>query len=588
MQSVLDRYWPKSDSQDRMSVASQRVLTVFSMLAGSSSLIVNIINLHYLPEYAFEIGAGLSLSVLMFLAPFLINGRRHEHLRARIIGITFVGFLGLLSLINGNLVNVNNIGLLPAVLTFCLILGMIDGLIIALFSAGIYVMTYAMTRMSGDTSSALDTLLAGLVLSQLFVFTSAAFFRAHMMSAVKALAAEKAKAEEANQAKSQFLANMSHEIRTPLNGVLGMTAVLALSKLDERQRKAVEVIRMSGDHLLSTLNDILDLAKIDAGQMDVETVEFVLGDVAEQIESLYAPQAEKAGLSFSLRYEHGVSAQSLRVGDPTRLSQIVHNLVSNALKFTRKGGVRLSFSEDDVNEELILRVRDTGCGMTDEQVERVFMPFTQADSSTSREYGGTGLGLSIVKRLLEVMKGRIEVESEPDVGTLFTVYLPFRAVSLDREAPVEPSECECNDGLRAGLKILVVDDCETNQTVAAGLLRACDVDVSLAGDAQTALEHCEQVDFDLVLMDIRMPARDGVAVFGDLKAAREVDGRRMPPVIAMTANIMAHQVESYIDAGFVDTLAKPLRQDVLVQAVSDAVSQAGGRTQDEEPSARTA
>ena len=587
MRAVLDRYWPAAGSQDRMLVTSRRILTVFCMLAGFSALIINIINLHYLPDYAFEIGTGFTLTVLMFVTPYLINARSHEMMRARIIGVGFVGFMGLLSLINGDLVNVNNIGLLPAVLTFCLILGMLDGLVIALFSVGIYVATYLMTRMGGDAGSALDTLLGGLVLSQLFVFTSAAFFRVNMMAAVKALAAEKAKAEEANQAKSQFLANMSHEIRTPLNGVLGMTAVLALSKLDERQRKAVEVIRMSGDHLLSTLNDILDLAKIDAGQMDVETVEFVLGDIAEQIESLYSPQADKAGLSFSLRYEDGVSAQSLRVGDPTRLSQIVHNLVSNALKFTRKGGVRLSFGQDMSGEELIMRVRDTGCGMTADQLDRVFLPFTQADASTSREYGGTGLGLSIVSRLLEVMKGRIEVESEPDVGSLFTVYLPFRALGGDApQAKAVPCECAC--ALRPGLKVLVVDDCETNQTVAAGLLRACEVDVSLARDAQSALEQAQLTDFDLVLMDIRMPGRDGVAVLGDLRSARQEDGRTMPPVIAMTANIMAHQVESYIEAGFVDTLAKPLRQDVLVQAVSDAVSEASRSVAKTAPSARSA
>ncbi len=575
MRSVLDRDWPVSGSQDRMGVASERLLTVFCILAGLSGLCVNIINTRFLPDYAAEVGTGFAVSALLLIAPYLINGRSNFNLRVRVIGLTVVGVLGLLSLINGNLTNVCNLGLIPAVLTFCLVLGVSDGLMIVLFSIGVYLATYFMSRAGGAAPSSLETLLAGLILSQIFVYVSAAFFRFNMMAAVKALAAEKAKAEQANQAKSQFLANMSHEIRTPLNGVLGMTAVLALSKLDERQRKAVEVIRMSGDHLLSTLNDILDLAKIDAGQMDVETVEFVLGDVAEQIEALYAPQAEKAGLSFSLRYEQGVSAQSLRVGDPTRLSQIVHNLVSNALKFTRKGGVRLSFAQDEDTEELILRVRDTGCGMTVDQLERVFMPFTQADASTSREYGGTGLGLSIVKRLLEVMKGRIDVESEPDVGTLFTVYLPFRPVgSGDADVIVKPS-CDCADTLPHGLRILVVDDCETNQTVAAGLLRACDVEVSLAGDAQTALDLCTKADFDLVLMDIRMPGRDGVAVLGDLQTARKADGRDMPPVIAMTANIMAHQVESYIEAGFVDTLAKPLRQDVLVQAVSDAVSEAG-------------
>lgn len=574
MHSLLDRYWPGSAGRDRMDVTSQRLITVFCILGGVSGLLVNLINTRFLPDYAAEVSCGFAVSILLLIAPYLVNGRPYFMARVRVIGAIVIGFLGLLSLINGNLLNVSNLGLIPAVLTFCLILGVSDGLLIATFSVGVYFITYFMTRAGGSEPS-LDTMLAGLLLTQTFVFVSAAFFRFNMMGAVRALAAEKAKAEEANQAKSQFLANMSHEIRTPLNGVLGMTAVLALSKLDERQRKAVEVIRMSGDHLLSTLNDILDLAKIDAGQMDVETVEFVLGDVAEQIESLYAPQAEKSGLSFAMRYEQGLSANTLRVGDPTRLSQIVHNLVSNALKFTRKGGVRLSFAQDETSEELILRVRDTGCGMTSDQLDRVFLPFTQADTSTSREYGGTGLGLSIVKRLLEVMKGRIDVESEPDVGTLFTVHLPFRPVSEEATQPTEQESCDCTDALPAGLKILVVDDCDTNQTVAAGLLRAFDVQVSLAGHAQAALDLSSETDFDLILMDIRMPGRDGVAVLGDLRLARLSDGRPMPPVIAMTANIMAHQVESYIDAGFADTLAKPLRQDILVQAIYDAVAEAG-------------
>ena len=573
MRAALRRYWPSQDATEPLSVASARVLSVFCVLGGLSCLAVNIINLHFLSDYAFEIITSTALSLLVLAGPYLINGRSHYQLRMRFVGITFVAFLGLLSLLNGELVNVSNLGLVPAVLTFCLVLGVMDGLMIALFSIGVYTANYFITRSGGDASLSLDTLYAGLVLSQVFVFLSAGFFRASIMTAVAALEAEKLKAEQANQAKSHFLANMSHEIRTPLNGVLGMTAVLALSRLDDRQRKAVEVIRTSGDHLLSTLNDILDLAKIDAGQMDVETVEFTLGEVSEQIESLYAPQAEEANLSFSLRYENGVSAQSLRVGDPTRLSQIVHNLVSNAIKFTRKGGVRLIFSQDDATDELILRVRDTGCGMTPSQLDRIFMPFTQADASTSREYGGTGLGLSIVKRLLEIMKGRIAVESEPDIGTLFTVHLPFRSANTQDSHAAIRHDSVCDGLIPKGLKVLVVDDCETNRAVAAGLLRACDVDVALADSGEAALIQSQMHDFDLVLLDIRMPGRDGVQVFGDMKAARQQDDRTMPPVIAMTANIMAHQVEGYIEAGFCDILAKPLRQDVLMQAVSDALTE---------------
>lgn len=566
------RYWPKQQGSDALTLAAERSLGVYCLMAGLSGLVINIVNIRYLPEYAFVVGLGTCISLVALATPVLVNGQRHFEARARLLGGFVFSSLLLLSVLNTELVNVNNLMLIPAILTFTLVLGLVDGLAVLALTIGSITATYLMTRAGGGSSYSVDTVYGGMIAASFFVFGSAAVFRAQMIFAVREMEAARARSEQANQAKSLFLANMSHEIRTPLNGVLGMTAVLGLSKLDERQRDAVALIRSSGDHLLATLNDILDLAKVDAGQLDVEMREFRLGDVSEQIAELYRPQAEAKGVVFAVSYRAGLDSTSLRLGDSTRFAQIIHNLVSNAVKFTKTGTIKLEFGQDDSTRDLYLTVSDTGTGMTAEQQARVFQPFVQADSSTAREFGGTGLGLSIVLKLVEAMNGSVTLESVLNQGSVFTVKLPFPPLSHTVNEQDGSLCCACDVSLPKDLKILVVDDCSTNLMVASAMLENCAVKVCGAQTGREAMDLAQAQTFDLVLMDIRMPGRDGIQVFADLRTMLKQAGRPVPPVVAMTANIMAHQVKAYSKAGFATTVAKPLRQEVLMQTVSDVLS----------------
>jgi len=570
VQALFERYWSLNTQANPLTVAAERCLSVYCLLAGMSGLIISVINIRFLPDFAFEVGMGAITSLLALCVPLMVNGHRGFEMRARCLGGLVITLLALLSVLNGELYNVNNMMLAPAVLTFTLVLGLRDGVAAAVVALCTLTATYLITSAGGGNNS-LETVYAGMMAAVVFVFASSAVFRHQMLSAVKELEDARARAEQANQAKAQFLANMSHEIRTPLNGVLGMTSVLALSDLDERQRKAVGVIRTSGDHLLSTLNDILDLAKIDAGQLDVEALEFSVGEVADQMETLYRPQAQSKGIGFSVAYQDGLESDSEHLGDPTRFAQIIHNLLSNALKFTQDGDIHLRFGACPQNKSLTVSVSDTGCGMSEEQLARVFLPFAQAEASTAREYGGTGLGLSIVKQLTEVMKGDLSVESQQDAGTTITVRLPFPQIRHASLSIPSSQGCDCTDLLPSGLSVLVVDDCDTNREVAAGLLKACNVNVVLAANGDEAITQAKAVAFDLVLMDIRMPKHDGFKVFEELRQVWKALNHPIPPVVAMTANIMAHQVESYTKAGFITTLAKPLRQDVMVQTIANVL-----------------
>lgn len=396
----------------------------------------------------------------------------------------------------------------------------------------------------------------------------------YMRNYAKSLAAARASAEAANQSKSEFLASMSHELRTPLNGVLGMAQILHMSLRDGAQRDQVKTILDSGRTLTAILNDILDLSKIEAGKLDISPIDDDLPHALRRIVHLFEPQAREKGLALTLSIDD--RAPRWMRFDPLRVRQCVANLVSNAVKFTDKGRVDIEIgaTETAAGFDVVITVRDTGVGMDEATLAKLFTPFTQADATVTRRFGGTGLGLTITRRLARMMGGDVVARSAPGLGTTMTLSLATeKAAEAPRErAPDDPSDRRGAGAVLQGKTVLIVDDIAVNRQVAALFLAPFGAKIIHAASGAEALAVVEREAIDAILMDVQMPEMDG---YETTRRIRALGGRAgAAPIIALTAEAMEGDREKCLAAGMDDYAPKPLDARSLLAAISRAMTNA--------------
>ncbi|MEO1656211.1 MAG: ATP-binding protein [Pseudomonadota bacterium] len=451
-----------------------------------------------------------------------------------------------------------------------LLLGYRGALAAGVFSTAVFLTLYfadATIQTSYDSVIYLVVLVMTIMATTVFSVAVARMTSTTLEAAMQA----RDEAHLASKAKSDFLANMSHEIRTPLNGVIALADALNEEDLSKDGQKKAQVIKSSGELLLRIINDVLDVSKIEAGAVEIENRPFDLEALARQVESLYKPMAAEKSLLLAVTVEDNLD--TWRTGDEHRLAQVIGNLVSNAIKFTRQGSVNVSIQSQPDGVRMV--VADTGHGMTPQQVEKVFNPFVQADSSTSRRFGGTGLGLSIVLGLTKRLGGEIDVETAPGRGTRVSVDLPLPRASLAggksvRSQPVQLS----NAPDLSGCRILAVDDSPVNLMVLSSLLKSTNAALTQASDGQQGVQYADDQSFDVILMDISMPGMDGQEATEKIRAGSKFN--QQVPIIATTAHALDHEVKALLEAGFDDHIAKPISSARLFDVITKHIAAAPG------------
>jgi signal transduction histidine kinase len=405
--------------------------------------------------------------------------------------------------------------------------------------------------------------------------------QADLEAQAEALRIALANAEESNLVKTAFLGNVSHEIRTPLNGVLATSEVLAQTDLDEEQKDLVSTIVSSGDQLTRIIGDILDLAQMEAGRFQLEIQPFDVADLAREIVYPYQALAMAKGVQFNLTVPD--SDVSTVASDPTRIKQILANIVSNASKFTHKGTIDVTIETVEAGTsmvELRISVSDTGVGIDPVRLPTIFEHFNQADNSSKRTYGGTGLGLTIAKQLVEVLGGQIGVNSERGVGSHFWVAIPVQASTREAiPSDVAPIVTEIP---HLGLRVLVAEDNLVNQKMMQKLLQRCACSVDVAENGADAVERALFGNYDVILMDIHMPVMDGVEATVEIRRKEKEWNRKRTPIVAVTADVMEERRRKFMDAGMEDFVPKPVRLATLLpvlQRRADALGTTGKKAE---------
>jgi signal transduction histidine kinase len=403
-------------------------------------------------------------------------------------------------------------------------------------------------------------------LNELDVIKQGVLARERLDSALRA----KEHAENSERFKQQFLANMSHEIRTPMNSIVGVTNLLVNSPLNDGQRKYLNVIRKSAENLLVIINDILDLSKIEAGKMEFEQTPFLVSDVLDTAYHTLLFRAEEKKLEF--RLDIGPDVPKALVGDPVRLTQVLINLSGNAIKFTENGSVTIRVRLKNKNEEtadIEFSVMDTGIGIPEDKLGKIFESFSQASSDTTRKYGGTGLGLTISKQLIELQGGAIKVTSELGKGTAFTFHLAYQIGKVEDVGKAIIHDSDASPDELKGLNILLVEDNPFNQMVAVDTLTDLvkEINIDVADNGKIALDMLGTKDYDTILMDVQMPEMDGFEATQRIRALPRP--KSATPIMAMTANVTNDEVEKCFESGMDQYISKPFAQQDLVNKIAN-------------------
>jgi signal transduction histidine kinase/CheY-like chemotaxis protein len=397
-------------------------------------------------------------------------------------------------------------------------------------------------------------------------------FQEHQAHLIEELEAARDRANAASEAKSSFLGVISHELRTPMNGVLGAAQLLSATRLEPTQREYLSIIRNSGDNLLSLLNDILDMTKIEAGKMTFEVVDVSIEDLHKRVTGPFQAQAEAKGLTFSAGFEGDVPA--VVRGDPLRVCQVIHNLLSNAVKFTDKGEVAYVVRGTRLGEDRVrfdFAVTDSGAGISPDDLARLFQPFTQVDASSTRRFGGTGLGLTISRRMANIMDGDISVTSTLGQGSTFTFTVEADVVEWSRQTAAEPILAEVEDG--RALSVLVVEDHPVNRMILEAWMGSAGHASATAENGQEAIEAAGEQRFDLIIMDVNMPVMDGLTA---TRAIRAGDGpNNDTPIVVLSASARSEDHAAGLDAGADAYLNKPIDFAALAKVMNRV---GGGRS----------
>ncbi|HMN31952.1 MAG: tetratricopeptide repeat protein [Chitinophagaceae bacterium] len=381
---------------------------------------------------------------------------------------------------------------------------------------------------------------------------------------------EKEFAEKSAKLKQQFITNMSHEIRTPMNAIVGMTRLLKEKEPREDQLKYLNAISQSADNLLVIINDILDFSKIEAGKINIEQIDFSLKGILKNVVQLLRFKAEEKGIT--IRFDIGANIPDTLIGDPTRVSQILMNLAGNSVKFTEKGGIQIICELIHANQtenKIAFHVIDTGIGISEEYVQKIFESFTQAGTDVARKYGGTGLGLTISKQLVELMNGTIEVKSKLGEGTTFTFTIPFQSGDQAHILNKETFTYSDHDiDILNKTKLLIVDDNEFNTILAVDTLKsiAPHIQITEAASGLKAIEEVNTQPFDIVLMDIQMPFMNGIEATKLIRENGSPSVRNLK-ILAMTANVMKNDIEKYLKSGMNDHIPKPFQKEELLRKI---------------------